>query len=247
MKIPRQNNWLAVVACGILLLGCGKQAPEPTQEAPQSSNTDAVRRISTYEVKQLWQPFLQRVADGTATDPYGQYVSKKEQWSGKGERPSRPKINYQERTAFVNEGGVIVGKIACEDRPEDPDCIIVPPPPMFVSTEGMTPYSGADNPNGYIYDLKLVSNSGVVPNVPPNYTRLNLDLNDQAGGHYIYLTFTRKPADVLNGLEYHQNKPYSSGPVTGITVKTGGSNTNPEDPPSYYNHIWGYNGYGYSN
>ncbi|MFD2785416.1 hypothetical protein [Hymenobacter rubripertinctus] len=48
-----------------------------------------------------------------------------------------------------------------------------------------------------------------------------------------------------NGIEYHRNYRYSSGPVTNIEIKTGGSRA--PDPSIDYYHIYEYNRYGYSN
>jgi hypothetical protein len=79
--------------------------------------------------------------------------------------------------------------------------------PIFVTSEGSYPfndsgaYNGADNPNGYILDIKAI-----VGDYPYNhiqgplpldgYTLLPINLNSGNNGKYIYLIFTRIPASV---------------------------------------------------
>ena len=56
-----------------------------------------------------------------------------------------------------------------------------------------------ENPNGYLYDLKIVK--GPNPNRTgfndsPYYHNIEIDLNEGAGGEYIYVSFTRDPSKV---------------------------------------------------
>lgn len=97
-----------------------------------------------------------------------------------------------------------------------------PPVSNFVSTEMVQPYNtppavaapqptglkgGAtthstnafyttENPNGYVYDLKIVKAATVPFNDNPYYHNITIDLNEGAGGDYIYLSFTRDPSHV---------------------------------------------------
>lgn len=101
--------------------------------------------------------------------------------------------------------------------------------PYFASSEG-TPshynsypsgaYNGPDNPNGYIVDIKIMEgdNSYTPNNASPDaikpldgYFVLPINLNEGAGGRYIYFTFTRNPSKVQGPQKY-------KGPVRGIYV-----------------------------
>lgn len=53
-----------------------------------------------------------------------------------------------------------------------------------------------ENPNGYVYDLKIVKAATVPFNNNPYYYNIVADLNEGAGGDYIYLSFTRDPSHV---------------------------------------------------
>ena len=97
-----------------------------------------------------------------------------------------------------------------------------PPTTVFVSTEGLAPYSGSNNPNGYVYDLKVAKGGSPNVSVLSGYTKLNLDLNKGAGGRYIYLTFTRNPGDVQLGDEtgYGWARSETEGPVVALQAFT---------------------------
>ncbi|QNH63359.1 hypothetical protein [Hymenobacter sediminicola] len=231
------------------MAGCEKERnpAEPSIAQPTEAEISRGAALDQPTKDKAWASFLHQIAQGQLKDPLGQYVSKDTRldFAGDGPRPTRPKYNAQNRQATVSDNGAIAfnSDAPCSVNGEPCTGGGGSVPPTFISTEGMSPYSGPDNPNGYIYDLKLVSNSGVIPNTPTGYTRIPIDLNDQAGGDYIFLTFTRKPDDVANGIEYHQNRPYSSGPLTGIAVRTGGSR--PPSPSLYYYDVLNYSDYGY--
>ena len=62
-----------------------------------------------------------------------------------------------------------------------------------------TAFYTTENPNGYLYDLKIVK--GPNPNRTgfndsPYYHNIEIDLNEGAGGEYIYVSFTRDPSKV---------------------------------------------------
>ncbi|WP_426490767.1 hypothetical protein [Hymenobacter sp. 102] len=214
----------------------------------EKENPVTKTRPQKQQEEKLWTEFLNQVEKDEQEDPLGQYVSKKHQLksSADGSRPVRPKYNDYERSIEKKANGKYSSnKIAPDEPCETGGCggggYI---PPTFVSSENQGAYSGPDNPNGYIYDLKIVSNSGVNPTNPPGYTRLPIDLNDKAGGSYIYLTFIRDPKGVHNGVEYYRNHNYASGPVTNVEIKTGGSSA--PSPSFNYYHIYEYSTYGYA-
>lgn len=117
--------------------------------------------------------------------------------------------------------------------PEDPiiDCttgncppVYVTPNPNFYSTEGTVgnsydtsnssgSYNGADNPNGYILDVKLTHGNGydAFHSAPDGYTVIPLNLNYGAGGETVYFCFTRNPSKVV---EVHGAR----GPITSLTI-----------------------------
>ncbi|RSK36225.1 hypothetical protein [Hymenobacter metallilatus] len=197
--------------------------------------------------KEIWSDFLNKIENNEQEDPLGQYVSKKNylNFDGSGLRAVRAKYNYYERSLDKKTDGEYTSNYVAPTEPcETAGCGATYSTPVFVSSENDGLYNDLDNPNGYIYDLKIVSNSGVNPNNPPGYTRLPIDLNDKAGGSYIYLTFVRDPKKVQNAREYYQNSVYASGPVTNIEIKTGGSS--PPSPSPYYYHIYEYSSSGYA-
>lgn len=99
---------------------------------------------------------------------------------------------------------------------------------------------------GGIHDLKLVtgaagsgSTSQQVVLGGAGYFLLNADLNRGAGGNYIYLCFQRNSAQVLNGLEYYQGKPYSapSDFLTNFQTKKGSTFSTPS-ASIYFFDMW---------
>ncbi|WP_139252197.1 hypothetical protein [Hymenobacter psychrotolerans] len=197
--------------------------------------------LDQFAKDKAWASFLQQIEHGQAKDPLGQYVSKDTylDFAGNGPRPSRPKYNAYSRQATVSDNGSIAFNYVTPCSVDGEPCTGGggSVPPTFISTEGMAPYSGPDNPNGYIYDLKLVAGPSPQPS-PTGYTLLNLDLNDQAGGASIHLTFTRNPSTVENGKEYYESKPFATGPVSDIKVMTGCCSA-PYPGLNYYD-IWWY-------
>ncbi|MFD2785415.1 hypothetical protein [Hymenobacter rubripertinctus] len=159
MKQTVRLSILAAVLMGGV--SCNKEAsisnPEPAQRAVSEGKA--------------WQNFQQKIAAGEANDPLRQYVSKGTRlvFEGSGPRPSRPKYNSFEREAIVDHEGTVVNPqpgflIPCggdNGEPDNPGTCVGGggAPPVFVSSENQGAYSAIDNPNGYIYDLKIVSNS----------------------------------------------------------------------------------------
>ena len=121
----------------------------------------------------------------------------------KSKRPFRAKIDFSERLTLGNKKGNIgAQKIPCDERPDDPDCIVIPPPTtIFLSSEGVSPYSGSGNPAGDIMDLKIAWANNYAPDAypMPGYTSIRTNLNRGAGGATMYLTFTRDPGSVKLG------------------------------------------------
>ncbi len=67
------------------------------------------------------------------------------------------------------------------------------------ATQRPTAFYTTENPNGYLYDLKIVK--GPNPNRTgfndsPFYHNIEINLNEGAGGEYIYVSFTRDPSKV---------------------------------------------------
>ena len=62
-----------------------------------------------------------------------------------------------------------------------------------------TAFYTTENPNGYLYDLKIVKGSNPNRsgfNDSQYYHNIEIDLNEGAGGEYIYVSFTRDPSAV---------------------------------------------------
>lgn len=186
-----------------------------------------------------WLQFVEKVERGELVDPSGQYVAKGTQITGvsaTGHRALRPKYDAatsafaQHYTLHKTGKDVVVvpsNSFTTPDNPpvpcEGPDCLTYGPTSTFISSEGLSPYSGADNPGGYIYDLKVGRGytQGDHDGIPSSYTVLCSDLNKGAGGPFIYIGFTRVPGNVSQNPEIIYNDPYNSGPVTllGISKK----------------------------
>ena len=169
-----------------------------------------------------WLQFVDDVERGVQVDPSGQYVAKKTIVTD--HRLSRPTFDaatpaFAQHYMLQDNGKVIGvakgGPVANFIQPCNPCGDGEGITTTFVSSEGKAPYSGTDNPQGYIYDLKVISTP--VPRV--GYTIVPADLNHGAGGGVtIYVTFTRNPSMVLYGQE--KGMANSIGPVIGIDVKT---------------------------
>lgn len=91
-------------------------------------------------------------------------------------------------------------------------------------------FYSTENPNGYVYDLKIVKgpNDRRPPfHDNPYYHNIPVDLNEGAGGSYIYVSFTRDPSHVeynmQNGCDLGGNEKNFYGgldlPVTGIDTQ----------------------------
>ncbi|MCB2376711.1 hypothetical protein LGH70_03920 [Hymenobacter sp. BT635] len=164
------------------LYGCGKEDSQQIAPAARSAR-EAAQAIS-------WDEFKADVAAGKRLDDFGQYVSKTTWVASDGSpRPVRPK---REPLRKASPSGATVG--AKYVQPEEPcdgcggggGVYVVPY--TFVSSENQG--ASVANPNGYILDMKLVTDNWSSWQFP-GYIRLNSDLNKGAGGEYIYFTFTR--------------------------------------------------------
>lgn len=203
---------VSVMLAGALsmLYSCGKEELAPTSPTAASSQQAASSKDgSTAEKAQkAWDKFVADVRQGLAKDPVGQYVSD-DTWveSDGGPRPMRPTMDLSQRAALKSKAGDVgILKLACEDRPDDPDCTFTPTPiptTAFSGSEGIAPYSGTGNFAGDILDLKIAKAPNFEPDAYPldGYTRIPINLNYGAGGQTIYLTFTRDPSKVQLGDE----------------------------------------------
>lgn len=193
------------------------------------------------EAQAAWSHVLDKIERGELTDPNGQYVSKGvqiESVSENGTRPQRPKFDasranypawYGEQVAkelAATPKGGAASRILPDPCPNG-DCGGLPPPTpvtytTFVSSEGVAPYTSSDNPNGYIWDLKIVKGGSSSEQPLAGYTKIDADLNRGAGGSYIYLTFTRSPTQTRLGDEtgYGWTQSQISGPVRGLQAFT---------------------------
>ena len=215
MKILRISATV-LVALSFLFggLSCSKETQDDLPEPIKATNQA--------KIASTWQEFITRVKSGKSIDPIGQYVDD-QTWveDQNGKRASRVKMDFPERFALINQwpnkrraryiknpGSIGVYRVPCEDNPNDPTCI-PPPPPVdptspstyFASSEGYGRYTGTDNPNGYIVDLKIAwaTNSSPDPSPLKGYTKIYANLNSGAGGAKMYLTYTRSPGEVKYG------------------------------------------------
>lgn len=231
---------IALLGGAVALWGCEKMAPAElspvavrTTQDMAAPNTNA----AATPAQDAWLRFVDRVERGEVVDPAGQYVAKGTRTKAveaMSKRVSRPKYDAATRAFrqhyFMDRRGEVTStgqdplpSIMC---PNTDDCYGSGGPVIvstFVSSEGIAPYSGADNPNGYIYDLKVGRGyaQGDHDGIPGSYTVLYSDLNKGAGGPFMYIGFTRVPNDVSQNPEIIYNEPYNFGPVTllGISKK----------------------------
>ncbi len=188
--------------------------------APAAAEKAVIKQAS-------WLRFIDRVERGEVVDPSGQYVAKgtKVAVDAKGNRLVRPKTASAYHYRWNKAGEVVATPLAASAgtankfaEPVCTDCSGGNPPvtTTFISSEGVAPYSGSDNPNGYVWDLKIGHGSaqGDHYGIPNSYTVLYSDLNKGAGGHFIYIGFTRVPANVSESPEVIYNNSYNTGPVT---------------------------------
>lgn len=217
--------------------------------ATQQLSTASVVSKNVVIKQASWLRFINRVTRGEVVDPSGQYVAKGTTLAvdASDKRLARPKFDAaQPASAYfyrLDEAGEVVatpsakagkaGKVVATssavaagtaNKFADPcfDCGGGNPPELttFITSEGVVPYGGADNPNGYIWDLKIGHGSaqGDHYGIPNSYTVLYSDLNKGAGGDFIYIGFSRVPSDMSNNPEVRFNNPYAIGPVTRIGI-----------------------------
>lgn len=108
--------------------------------------------------------------------------------------------------------------VICEQCPGEGGGPQLPPSAtIFISSETTSTYTDPNNPNGYIYDLKIVKGDQLEQPLL-GYNKINVDLNRGAGGEYIYLTFTRRTNYVQLGDEtgWGWNPSEISGPIVNI-------------------------------
>ena len=170
----------SALAVGALcsLYSCSKQEINPTAPTAVAGAQDGKIGVALDQAKAAWDNFVSSVDRGQTKDPYGQYVSKDTWVDNNGERPMRPKQDVSSRkmnlVSVMGKNGEVYDMLkpmpAPIDLPCEPDVVICPPtnpdpyypptpppPPTFTfqSSEGKSPYNGSDNPQGYIYDLKI--------------------------------------------------------------------------------------------
>lgn len=246
------TSMLAVLSAG--MYGCSQQEkanalPQPVATATLSSDARAVAAHTA------WQTFVDQVERGEQTDPSGQYVAKGTQAAADaaGHRVARPKFDaatpafgrhYRLRQAARAAQPVGGGIETYDIFPCDPCGNTDGPAPVTSQFISSVNKGGS----GQIHDLKLISNSSTSAiNAPTGYVKLNSDLNRGAGGAFIYLCFTRNTSSVLNGLEYHQNYPYTAPTdvLTSFQTKFGSFSSFPTGDDYFYN-IWSPNQYSYA-
>ncbi|MDQ2769095.1 MAG: hypothetical protein M3Y54_01170 [Bacteroidota bacterium] len=228
LSTKKMGGGIALAAIALSsLYGCSKheaQEISPSNAVPLTSPTAQSDTTGTT----VWTSFLSQVAAGLIKDPKGQYVSKSTYVpsDGKSARPTRPKGDDTKRTLaslFATKG--YAGRIPADDGGGGGGGAPVPNYTHFSSTEmvqswdvppalmtpGQTPkqqatasqrpnsFYSTENPNGYLYDLKIVKGSSA-NQAPfdgnPHYHNIPIDLNEGAGGEYIYVSFTRDPLSV---------------------------------------------------
>ncbi len=241
---------IALMGGATTLLGCEKM---PNAElSPKATQTTSVRAMPTptgrlTSVQAAWLRFVDRVERGEIIDPSGQYVAKGSNTSNIGAegntRVTRSKFDaatpeFARHYRLLANGEVTgvsdLGGSATEDDGGPTDIcdgcevpgqgIYIPPTPRFASSEGNALYSGPDNPNGYLYDIKVIASTtnsaSTIPQPYDGYTRIPVDLNEGAGGLYIYYVYTRNPSSVLHGPEVGLGRINSTGPVTAVQTKS---------------------------
>lgn len=215
---------------------------ELSPKAAVSSQVVVLTEDESLTPKQkAWLRFVDRVERGELVDPLGQYVAKDTKYDQATDRSRsiRPKFDAAkqhlsgrdtrlflsgavEAPADGSDGAITegTGPDFCEGCDTGTGIFYPPVTTTFVSSEGVVPYSGTDNPNGYIWDLKVGygSTQGDHYGIPNSYTVLYSDLNKGAGGDFIYIGFTRVPSDMSNNPEVRFNNPYAIGPVTKIGI-----------------------------
>lgn len=231
---------------GILgLWGCEKipQSELSPKAAPVNqllTSTEPSKASSQSQA--AWLRFVERVERGEIVDPVGQYVAKGTPFAvdAEGRRILRPKYDVSLRDAnngFALRSKRPAGSTAAASGPIDEPCVVQnydpcapcydgpsgcggqgtpPAATVFVSSESTSTYTDPGNPNGDIYDLKIVK--GELDQPLAGYNKIAVNLNRGAGGAFIFLTFTRRPSYVQLGDEsgWGWNASEISGPVRAI-------------------------------
>lgn len=224
-------SWLMFIS--LLFSQCSKKETKdviPLEKAGASQTANALIAKTKLSNLEKWNKYIYTIENGQIKDATGQYVSKSTQvQSADGvERPIRPKYKFGAGTNYYPEdpeGGAGGGPVAGAQVFSN-----------FVSSVGELPYSASDNPNGYIWDLKIVRDDLSEPEgihwgrwneMYKIYKRIDVDLNKGAGGRYFWLCFIRNPKHlVLTPEPRNLTVEEVRGPVTGITAsarRVGGS------------------------
>ncbi|MCB2378312.1 hypothetical protein LGH70_12000 [Hymenobacter sp. BT635] len=238
MKFPVRFKLSALVlGAGVMALSsCSKEELHDMKPGKGSPKNEVDTSIA--EARAAWGKFVSDVRAGVQVDPEGQYVKDGTivPSDGVSARLQRPKFDMQRRD--MKTFAAMPFGSGNEQQYVQPIDLEEPgdggggyggggggstPYQGFISSENVAAYSGADNPAGHIYDLKITK-GGDGP--LDGYTKIDVDLNRGAGGQYIYLTFTRNPSKVQKGSEwdpYCMNGSFSVcngrevvGPVRGI-------------------------------
>ncbi|MFD2787853.1 hypothetical protein [Hymenobacter rubripertinctus] len=249
----------------IALWGCEKALqPEPKPSAVQVkqllANTESAK--STSKAQAEWLRFVERVERGEIVDPVGQYVAKGTPTllDAEGHPIARPKCDvslrdpnkgFALRTIRYTRSTAAISRSI--DEPCDPSTLdpgspcyqgpvgggSSPSATVFVSSETTSTYTDAVNPNGYIYDLKIVK--GELEQPLAGYYKIAVDLNRGTGGMRMFLTFTRRPSYVRLGDEtgWGWAQDDISGPVREIQAfKTPTGISSPVNQPRGFVPLW---------
>ncbi|MDQ2794165.1 MAG: hypothetical protein M3Y12_09180, partial [Bacteroidota bacterium] len=244
----------------LALWGCEKVAPAELSPAAVPVSQSLTQASVLTPAQAAWQDFVSRVERGEIKDPVGQYVAKttKAMADAGGHRLVRPKVDVLLRDAskgYALRAGQRAGAGAATNVIDEP-CVSQdydPCGPCYNGPGGCggggglySTFTTSKNLGGgsYIHDLKLVegneNSTSTTSTVGAGYTKLYADLNKGAGGAYVYLCFQRNPNQVLNGVEYTYNYPYS-GPnevLTAFQTQYGSFTNSTPKPDPYFYSIW---------
>jgi hypothetical protein len=93
--------------------------------------------------------------------------------------------------------GDSIAKGILREKPEFDEDVVV-----LATSEDLLKGESISGGAGYIYDLKVsIRNSNNAPNMQDGYTKLNVDLNEGAGGKWIYLYY-KKTDQAISALSY---------------------------------------------
>ena len=215
-------------------------APHPVQaHAAEDPNGYANPTGKPYApLQKAWLRYVEKLESGEATDPTGQYVSKKQhvERAEDGSAPARPKEGAESKKgdfgfdAYVRANGgydgpacpecLVGGKLIYVYPNEDPDNPTgggTGGGPAITSTFQSSEGQGG---TGNILDLKITKGGSSSISPLPGYNKIAVDLNRGAGGRYIYITFTRQAGSIQLGNETNWGWAASqtSGPVRAVQV-----------------------------